>query len=182
MDGGIEMGFRYYIGKVSKKDNLNMKSLSYFKKYDNDLNEYCFSHPSQIAEYLYELGKYFSIKEIETHEFFEDKKTHEHYNDDWLFVKTTKEGFAQIIEKYRKNTEKYYKNLYEDINSTPPKTKKIKVHIASILNEWRRGIIDISNNNPQITKSWKYEYAIFELIRLYKTFDWENDIAVIYGC
>lgn len=33
----------------------------------------------------------------------------------------------------------------------------------------------------KITTSWKYEYAQFELVRIYKTFDWENNIMVYYG-
>lgn len=28
---------------------------------------------------------------------------------------------------------------------------------------------------------WDYEYAIFELVRLYKSFDWENDELVLVG-
>ena len=31
------------------------------------------------------------------------------------------------------------------------------------------------------TNSWSYEYSIFELVRLYKTFDWENDNLVLMG-
>ena len=28
---------------------------------------------------------------------------------------------------------------------------------------------------------WSYEYAIFELVRLYKIFDWENNDLVLVG-
>jgi hypothetical protein len=32
-----------------------------------------------------------------------------------------------------------------------------------------------------ITTSWKYEYSIFELVYIYKKFDWENDLLIYYG-
>jgi hypothetical protein len=35
--------------------------------------------------------------------------------------------------------------------------------------------------NDKINRSGLYEYAIFELVRVYKTFDWENDALVLIG-
>lgn len=37
------------------------------------------------------------------------------------------------------------------------------------------------DNRPEITISSKYEYAQFELVRIYKTFDWENNHLIYYG-
>ena len=41
--------------------------------------------------------------------------------------------------------------------------------------------IDLDENKEQIAGDWSYEYAIFELVRLYKIFDWENDELVLMG-
>ena len=32
-----------------------------------------------------------------------------------------------------------------------------------------------------ITTSWKYEYGIFEMIRIYKSFDWKKNVMIYYG-
>ena len=32
-----------------------------------------------------------------------------------------------------------------------------------------------------ISSSWRYKYAIFDMIEVYKYFDWENYTMVVYG-
>jgi hypothetical protein len=32
-----------------------------------------------------------------------------------------------------------------------------------------------------ISDSWMYKYAIFDMIEIYKYFDWENYLMVVYG-
>lgn len=50
------------------------------------------------------------------------------------------------------------------------------------LNNWQdylaNDLINTNAESPQITDSGEYEYAIFELVRLYKTIDWENNACV----
>lgn len=41
--------------------------------------------------------------------------------------------------------------------------------------------INLDESRERITDSWSYEYAIFELVRLYKIFDWENNDLVLVG-
>ena len=40
--------------------------------------------------------------------------------------------------------------------------------------------IDLSDRKL-VSGSWMYKYAIFDMIFIYKTFDWENDLMVVYG-
>ena len=35
--------------------------------------------------------------------------------------------------------------------------------------------------NPKLVSSWKYEYEVFELVRIYKTFDWKRNVMIYYG-
>ncbi len=59
---------------------------------------------------------------------------------------------------------------------------KILEHIRSMRLEWTHLTpFDLEDGNPEITSSWKYEYAIFELVRIYKHFDWKRDIMFYYG-
>jgi hypothetical protein len=59
---------------------------------------------------------------------------------------------------------------------------KILSHVFSYSTEWKcLTPYNLNEDLPQITDSWKYEYAIFELVHIYKTFDWNKNIMVYYG-
>jgi hypothetical protein len=59
---------------------------------------------------------------------------------------------------------------------------KMIEHIRSMRNEWKGWIpFNLENDTPEITNSWKYEYSIFELVRIYKTFDWKRNVMIYYG-
>lgn len=47
--------------------------------------------------------------------------------------------------------------------------------------EWLRLTPYNLDEGDEITTSWKYEYSIFELVRIYKTFDWKNNVMIYYG-
>lgn len=64
---------------------------------------------------------------------------------------------------------------------------KIIEHIRNNSTDWGVNTI-FKDHRPynltrgdEITTSWKYEYNVFELVRIYKTFDWENNIMIYYG-
>lgn len=59
-------------------------------------------------------------------------------------------------------------------------------HIRSMGAEW--GISFMDDIRPyrlekgdEVTTSWKYEYVQFELVRIYKTFDWKHNLMIYYG-
>ena|ERR1035437_3480717 len=54
-------------------------------------------------------------------------------------------------------------------------------HVKGMRSEWVNEFAYDLGENDKITGSWKYEYSIFELVRIYKTFDWENNELVYYG-
>jgi len=60
-------------------------------------------------------------------------------------------------------------------------------HVMSMGREWGVGGYDTNalpydfRDNQSVTTSCKYEYNQFNLIRILKTFDWENDVMVYYG-
>lgn len=65
---------------------------------------------------------------------------------------------------------------------------KIIRHFEDMASEW--GVNDICSdrrpynlnmNNDIISGSWKYEYAVFELTKIYKTFDWKKNVMIYYG-
>lgn len=58
---------------------------------------------------------------------------------------------------------------------------KIIEHIRSFRSEWVQLTPYDLEHGDRITTSWKYEYNVFELVRIYKTFDWKRNIMVYYG-
>jgi hypothetical protein len=54
-------------------------------------------------------------------------------------------------------------------------------HIRTMRTEWTCLTPYNLERGDEITTSWKYEYAIFELVRIYKTFDWKKNVMVYYG-
>lgn len=54
-------------------------------------------------------------------------------------------------------------------------------HVRSMRSEWVHLTPYDLDNGDSVTTSWKYEYEMFELVRIYKYFDWENNIVVYYG-
>lgn len=58
---------------------------------------------------------------------------------------------------------------------------KIIEHVRSFNPEWTDLTPYNLNTDEAITTSWKYEYAIFELVRIYKSFDWKRNQMYYYG-
>jgi hypothetical protein len=54
-------------------------------------------------------------------------------------------------------------------------------HVRSMWTEWCRLTPYNLDNGDAVTTSWKYEYAQFELVRIYKNFDWGNNLMIYYG-
>lgn len=59
---------------------------------------------------------------------------------------------------------------------------EILEHIRSMRTEWTiLTPYKLKDGRDEITGSWKYEYGIFELVRIYKTFDWKKNMMYYYG-
>jgi hypothetical protein len=58
---------------------------------------------------------------------------------------------------------------------------KIIDHVRSMRTEWTAIIPYDLSRGDEVTTSWKYEYVIFELVRIYKTFDWKKNVMIYYG-
>jgi hypothetical protein len=175
------MGYRNYIGKVSKETYLEVKDMmekELVRKYGHDNVEdeedsyfEPFSH-LKVQE-LYECGKYCDERTTISR-FFTNKLEHESDTEFWM---ASKELLLEIIESYRQKVASYYRNLYEKKDES-----EIHVHFKEMVSEWERmRPYCLTEETPKVVNSWKYEYAVFELTRILKTFDWENDVLVYYG-
>lgn len=153
--------------------------------------------PYEVGEKLYELGKYSEIGfklESERPSLFTSEELKERYSD-YGFALLTKDDFKAVIEAYRQKIVNWFQSLLnpdEGYITAQKLSKEERKHleweheIKNKLAQWSGknfGIypIDLSENQERITGAWSYEYAIFELVRLYKIFDWENNELVLVG-
>lgn len=114
----------------------------------------------------------------------------EHPDSD--FYSITKKGFEMVILECRKKIINWMKLKIKGENDGK--------HKGCLMGEWEMELrrwesewenpgqerlsyseIDLSNNKWKVSGSWSYKYGIFDLIHVYKIFDWENDMMVVYG-
>lgn len=199
------MGYSHYLYVIPKEQVAEIQAC----KTVNDLTEFAKRHSYpydeddgwlsiyKVGKELYDLGKYSEIGfklESERPSVFTSDELKEEYSD-YGFALLTKDDFKSIIEFYRQRIIAWFESLLEIKDSskfTAEYTKEqyqlemLKGTIQNKIDIWSGkycGItpIDLEPENEQINNSWLYEYAIFELVRLYKIFDWENDELVLVG-
>jgi hypothetical protein len=147
-----------------------------------------------------ELNKYFTEEHdfnIVTKEFLEyiiesyKKRISDYYNDmmnpffevkNGVFEREKPCEFLNSIKtdyKYPENdiTFDFTKITQQEQNAL----FKIIEHVRSMRTEWTCLTPYNLENGDSITSSWKYEYGIFELVRIYKSFDWKRNVMIYYG-
>lgn len=199
------MGYRHYLYTVPKKQVAEIRACKSNKDWIDFAERYGYMYdadvdglaPYEIGTELYELGKYSEIAfklESERPSLFTSEELKERYSD-YGFALLTKDDFKAVIEAYRQKIIAYLESLLnpEDDPIIPSKLSKeerkhltIEHEIQDKIDSWSGkyfGIlpIDLDETKERITGDWSYEYAIFELVRLYKIFDWENDDLVLVG-
>lgn len=199
------MGYRTYIGKIPKTEwekitDLSLDDLYKLKGVDRE-DDYL--SMTEICEELYEFGKYteFDNEKFYT-PFFRNKETQEYYSSDHDFHIVGKDFFEHVINHYVGLIRQYFHNILKPFINE--ETNRFDLRGIMDTSEQKMGMMDcveyargmaqewgvasfFDDTRPfnlegnVITNSWKYEYSIFELVRIYKTFDWENDYLVYYG-
>lgn len=91
------------------------------------------------------------------------------------FLKSVKTNYGIKEDKYEFDGSVLNKDQQNSIVN-------ILNHIISINSEWNMLVpFNLDDGKDEVTSSWKYEYSIFELVRIYKSFDWENNVMIHYG-
>lgn len=161
-----------------------------------------------FGESLYEFGKYTDFeppkKSLKT--FFKNKELNKYFTQEHDFNVVTKEFLEYIIENYKKRISDYYNDMmnpcdflksiktdykYPENDTTFDFTKitqeeqnalfKIIEHVRSMRIEWTCLTPYNLEKGEEVASSWKYEYQIFELVRIYKSFDWKRNVMIYYG-
>lgn len=181
------MGYRYYMFKISNDVVKEIKSMSLEQleeKYKEDGEDY-FYIDNLPTEEIYEFGKlYFDDTAQRIYSkgvpLFENTEVMEELSDYVPYV-VGKEGLLEAIEIYKSKVINYYKSLLIDDKDGIANDKQ-EEHIKGILREWERGLtLNLNDNKETLTHSRRYEYRLFELVRLLKTIDFEKNTIVFYG-
>ena len=175
------MGYRNYLYSVDKKigDELKKMELKELKnKYSKDkkYDYVCFS--DLPFEELFCLGKGVDVLDvINRTSFFNDSETHDYFNDNsFECCLIDKMSFLKIIEWYIEEIKDFFNDIHND-------AERCMYFIMEKCDEWNRNFAcDLRENTNCISsKSWSDDYRIFELIRLYKTFDFDNKYLLWVG-
>lgn len=91
-----------------------------------------------------------------------------------------------IIDVIKENIINYYKNLLKGDDAIC--YAMMRTHVEETIREWEpeyrpdiMNPINFNQNDEKLTNSWRYEYSIWELVKLYKDFDFENNTMLFVG-
>lgn len=191
------MGYNSGLGKINKIELQKLKAMSkdeviityndYYK--DGDQDEYYVPSPSTFITRLHDLGKGINYESEVVDRFgtrvFEFPEAKDEYYCDFEFAEITQEGFKFIIEYYMEKTSSYYQQLADGLNVIGGNTNDLSRFLIRRAVDWKpdgkpSGVLNF-NESISLTHSWDYEYNAFNLLMIYKQFDWENDSLIIYG-
>ena len=196
------MSYRYRLASVSKDipekvRNFSRRDLISFIK-ENSFSGYEVEE-DYLAKYeilgqkeFYDLGSDFDYaKEIENiaKPLFSD----ENLQKETKILVCDENVFLLIIEKIRQKNVKYFQKLLTADEDT------IRAHIKNKAEEWQTysEIFEVEVKNDSLSNclipynlnkdkdtlvnSWLWEYQIFELVRIYKSFDFSKNALLFYG-
>lgn len=189
------MGYRHYFYKVKIKDVDELKNISINdikkKTYDKECEYYDFDKAIDKQE-IYELGKLYFDDTAERiystgEPLFSNDDVMQMFEDYKPYI-VGKKGLLKAIEIYKEKIIIYLsgclKDSYDEFSKEKIESKyKMEKDIKDRLRNWKSGLAINTNENFKniVSRSWLYEYSIFNLIYLLKTIDWENETILFYG-
>ncbi len=91
------------------------------------------------------------------------------------------EFLNSIKTEYGIRNDEYTFDFTKITNDEQTALFKMIEHVRSFRSEWVQLIPYSLERGDAITDSWKYEYAVFELVRVYKHFNWKKNVMIYYG-
>lgn len=170
------MGYRVRLGKVEKTAtselfrNMSLDEIQEYYRIRDDS-----PYRPQCHTELYEIGKYVEYEEGRE-PFYKNFDVYSEYESEFDIL--SKDGLRAIIEDYRKNIHEFYKDLLN--KSLEHKDSFIESQIC----EWEGKFFipyyldEGIKTDGFLVKSWKLEYAIFNLVYIYRTFSWDDDYLI----
>ena len=140
-----------------------------------------------LGSYVYEFGKYYgNSDEMYKHgdSLFCSDELNEQYEYYGAIV-VGRSGVKCAIDFYREKVKKLYADLLQEQSSeewdTRSQLDRLKAHAQDYLGWWEAEPADLDLTHERIVSSWLYEHEYFELVRIYKTFDFDAYSLVFMG-
>ena len=190
------MGYRNYFYVAEKKKVDDFLALSHEERMKataelikQDYSDQIFAQ-ERIEEYLeynqlgsWEARKYLEAEEIHgCGKYFDNNIQKEIVKDsvdlsgdeDEFYLNVKPEALIICAEYYKDKSAQYWNNIINSEASIEDIKEQLRSH-ARELDYAHRDILDTDPNNKfNITNSWDYEYAMLELVHLYKLIDWDK--------
>jgi len=170
------MGYRSRLGAVEKIYKRRCSGCTY-----EQVDMFCGKNKTpyypKFHTKLFELGKYFDQPEYLTP--FYDFDIEELAESEFSIL--SKEGLKQIIAEYHDNIAMMYEEAFESKENACEHISS-KVRVWSKVSYAKYGMLpynlDQIKSDGEIANSWLYEYAIFNLIYIYRTFDFDKNYLI----
>ena len=178
------MSYRNYIYSFSEDYYNSLKKLNkqeVINKFEPSLDFFSVTFIEPDLGTLAEFGDYgLKFPKEWIKDFFENQDEFD-IEGDFHVIKDIKQFLKHIIEEFQKNTAKFYDNKLKEIEEDEDyAAHSIKQFLSWRKIVWESGVVDLRDNNS-MTNSGILEYAIFELLHIYKTYDFENKVFVYVG-
>lgn len=189
------MGYNCYLSKMKNEDVIKLRAMSkdeIIKKYNSywDPNEpdeeYYVPGPYKFGERLYDLGSYPNYEQDIIEKFgkkiFNQPELDDYYSGGYEFSEIGECGLKYIIDYYSEQNANFYEGLIETTTIIGSSDTKLDTFLKSRFGSWKNNqVVKLDGTPHKVTNDWNYEYAIFNLVALYKTFNWSEDTLILYG-
>ncbi|EPE2648811.1 hypothetical protein KW516_18715 [Vibrio fluvialis] len=187
------MGYRIRLGKIPKSEHEKFIGKTYEESRALLAEGECFYRLKAHTE-LYEIGKNCSYENEHLTDFYSFDISELEESD---FRILSRDGLIKLIDDYKADIAEYYAELFDKIVEANNGNDRedlvlpegISGEILSMLhakrNDWCSEYSKIvqleSGRDGEMTGSWRMEYAIFNIVHILKTFDWDNDYLIYSG-
>lgn len=169
-------------------------------EYGEEISYYCPLY--HLGKEIFEFGKYYeNDSEIYKHgdSLFTSDELKERYReydaiicDENAILCAIEWQKQHIINMYEHLVNNTFENSYEryaypkDMDDKELHYKRLLSHCKDHLTWWKpmfgdHSATNLNKNKDNLVSSWLYEHTIFDLVRIYKTFDWENKCLMFIG-
>jgi hypothetical protein len=176
------MSRRFNIGIINKNKHKKIKDLS-LKELKLQYGDKQSISLSNLSNEVFCIGKDFDdsfLKPFAIPAF--SSKVHNAINKEDRFYIINKEGFQALIEYFRQKIANNFKELLGDPKQSNKAEDDARFSYIYFRLQERDNNFNIKPYNLEkefITNSSTPEYAIFELIRIYKTINWKTQLICI---
>lgn len=183
------MGWRVSLYKANKENPIKIEYAEGSKYPDVEINGEQIAYDTATDAWCY-------LKD--NNEEFKKEIVNLYDNPDCDYYTISKEGFKMLALEFRRRIIEYIEDVI-DLHEHPEDkglgrhwgTQSLESYVKSDLRFWKsewtnekgeKKYSEIDFDNPyMVSSSWQYKNGIFDIIHIYKVFDWDKYSMVVFG-